>query len=139
MAASNGAAGEYLQSEYALARCSYKLLDSALFTAHKDYVRRQIIYGLLQVCIMLPFAVAAKILQEDTAGTLHLISAFLLFDGRQNEETFEMMNEEGVFPRLLELIQSKKEEDAALHRMLLELLYEMSRIQRLRTEDLSSH
>lgn len=47
-----------------------------------------------------------------------------------------MMNEEGVFPRLLELIQDKKVEDAALHRMLLDLLYEMSRIQRLRTQDL---
>ena len=50
-----------------------------------------------------------------------------------------MMKEEGVFPRLLELIQSKKDDDAALHRMLLELLYEMSRIQRLRIEDLSSY
>ncbi|MCJ1471515.1 hypothetical protein MMC13_000155 [Lambiella insularis] len=113
--------GEYLQCEYAIARCSYKLLESALFAAHKDYVRRQIIYCLLQ---------------EDAAATLHLITAFLLFDGRQHEEAFEMMNEEGIFPRLLELIQSKQDEDAALHRMLLELLYEMSRIQRLRTEDL---
>ncbi|MCJ1256324.1 hypothetical protein MMC24_004145 [Lignoscripta atroalba] len=113
--------GEYLQSEYDIARCSYKLLESALFATHKDYVRRQIIYGLLQ---------------EETADTLHLITSFLLFDGRQNEATFEMMKEEGVFPRLLELIQSKKDDDAALHRMLLELLYEMSRIQRLRIEDL---
>lgn len=48
-----------------------------------------------------------------------------------------MMNEEGVFPRLLELIQERKDDDAGLHRMLLELLYEMSRIQRLRTEDIS--
>lgn len=48
-----------------------------------------------------------------------------------------MMNEEGVFPRLLELIQEKKNDDAGFHRMLLELLYEMSRIQRLRVEDLS--
>jgi hypothetical protein len=66
-----------------------------------------------------------------------LIIAFLLFDGRQNESTFGMMNEEGVFPRLLELIQAKIDDDAGLHRMLLELLYEMSRIQRLRIEDLS--
>lgn len=45
----NLALGEYLQSEYDIARCSYKLLDSALFVAHKDYVRRQIVYSLLQV------------------------------------------------------------------------------------------
>ena len=48
-----------------------------------------------------------------------------------------MMNEEGAFPRLVELIQQKRDGDAGLHRMLLELLYEMSRIQRLRAADLS--
>lgn len=48
-----------------------------------------------------------------------------------------MMNEEGVFPRLLELIQERVDDDAGLHRTLLEVLYEMSRIQRLRMEDLS--
>ena len=50
-----------------------------------------------------------------------------------------MMNEEGTFPRLVELIQSMKDGDVFLHRMLLELLYEMSRIQRLRFEDLSGY
>lgn len=128
---------EYLQSEFAVARCSFKLLESGLFIAHKDYVRRQIIYSLLQVGVFPAlFWAKPETLQEDAASTLHLIAAFLLFDGRQHEETLEMMNEEGVFPRLLELIQDKKVEDAALHRMLLELLYEMSRIQRLRTQDL---
>lgn len=71
-------------------------------------------------------------------NTLHLIVAFLLFDGRQNEATFGMMNEEGVFPRLVELIHLGKEDNLGLHPMLLELLYEMSRIQRLRTEDLGN-
>ncbi len=47
------------------------------------------------------------------------------------------MNEEGVFPRLLELIQDKMDDDTGLHRMMLDVLYEMSRIQRLRMEDLS--
>lgn len=50
-----------------------------------------------------------------------------------------MMNDEGAFPTLVELIQGRKDDEAGLHRMLLELLYEMSRIQRLRPEDLSSH
>ena len=40
---------EYLNSEYDIARCSCKLLDSSLFAAHKDYVRTQIVYALLQV------------------------------------------------------------------------------------------
>ncbi|KAL2057809.1 hypothetical protein ABVK25_002193 [Lepraria finkii] len=113
--------GEYIQTEFDIARCSYRLLESTLFAAHKDYVRRQIVFSLLQ---------------EDSPDTLHLIVAFLLYDGRQNEVTFEMMNEEGVFARLLELILERTDDDAGLHRMLLELLYEMSRIQRLRMEDL---
>ena len=82
---------------------------------------------------------AAHAQQEDSPDTLHLIVAILFFDGRQNDVTFEMMKEEGGFPRLLELIQEGRDDDAGLHRMLLELLYEMSRIQRLRTEDLSQH
>lgn len=49
-----------------------------------------------------------------------------------------MMNEEGSFPRLVELIMERKDDQTGLHRMLLELLYEMSRIQRLRIEDLST-
>ncbi|KAL8928557.1 MAG: hypothetical protein Q9208_001791 [Pyrenodesmia sp. 3 TL-2023] len=113
--------GEYLHTEDDIARCSFKLLESALFSAHKDYVRRQIVYSLLE---------------EDSPDTLHLIIALLLFDGRENEATFEMMNEEGIFPRLVELIYGQKDDDAGLHRMLLELLYEMSRIQRLRIQDL---
>ncbi|KAI9850749.1 MAG: hypothetical protein M1838_005160 [Thelocarpon superellum] len=112
---------EYLTSEYDMARCSDKLLQSKLFVAHEDYVRRQFIYCLLQ---------------EDSSDALHLITSFLLFDGRQSERTYEMMNLEGALPRLLELIQKRPDVDGALHRRLLELLYEMSRIQRLRLEDL---
>ncbi|KAL8951682.1 MAG: hypothetical protein Q9222_002362 [Ikaeria aurantiellina] len=120
----NNFRGEYLHTEYDIARCAFKLLESTLFSAHKDYVRRQIVFSLLE---------------EDSADALHLIIALLLFDGRDNEATFELMNEEGIFPRLVELIQEKKDDGAGLHRMLLELLYEMSRIQRLRTQDLRSH
>ena len=68
--------------------------------------------------------------------TLHCIAAFLFYDGRQNEATFEMMKEEGAFPRLQELLKEEEDDETGLHRMLLELLYEMSRIQRIRFEDL---
>lgn len=51
-----------------------------------------------------------------------------------------MMNEEGVFARLLELIQALRKENMdggeGLHRLLMDLLYEMSRIQRVKVEDL---
>ncbi|KAL8775001.1 MAG: hypothetical protein Q9209_000480 [Squamulea sp. 1 TL-2023] len=115
--------GDYIRTEYDIARCSLKLLQSALYSAHKDYVRRQITYSLLE---------------EDSPDTLHLIVALLLFDGRDNEATFEMMNDEGIFLRLVELIHERKDDDAGLHKMLLELLYEMSRIQRLKIQDLSA-
>ena len=74
--------------------------------------------------------------QEDSPDTLHFIIAFLLFDGRQSGMTFELMKDEGLFPRLLELIQQRIDDDAGLHMTLLETLYEMSRMQRLRIEDL---
>jgi len=48
-----------------------------------------------------------------------------------------MMNKEGSFSRLVELIKGGKDEDSRLHRLLLELLYEMSRMQRLSLEDLA--
>jgi hypothetical protein len=43
--------GAYVNSIYDISRCSYELLSSSLFSKHVDYVRRQIIYGLLQVCM----------------------------------------------------------------------------------------
>lgn len=110
-----------MNSEYDVARCSQLLLQSELFEANKEYVRIQIIYSLLQ---------------EDEPATLHFIASFLLFDGREDEATFEKMNQEGCFPRLLELVKQGKRDDAQLHRLLLELLYEMSRMQRLSAEEL---
>lgn len=74
-------------------------------------------------------------IQEDEADTLHLAASILLFDGRANEATLEMMQAENAFPRLVELIRSKRD-DAPLHRLLLELLFEMCRIQKLSREDL---
>lgn len=70
-----------------------------------------------------------------------MVAAFLLFDGRANENdpTFEDMMEEGAFPRLVSLIQAPSvREDARLHQMLMELMYESSRIQRLKWEDFST-
>lgn len=111
----------YLQSEYDVARCCYRLLDAPLSKQNRDYVRRQILYCLLQ---------------EDEVDTLHPSAALLLFDGRSNEAAFEMMQAEGAFPRLVELIRAKRDEDVGIHRLLLELLFEMSRIQKLSRDDL---
>lgn len=49
-----------------------------------------------------------------------------------------MMHSESTFPRLVELVQMESvQEDVKLHQMLLELLYESSRVQRLTYEDFS--
>lgn len=69
------------------------------------------------------------------------MAAFLLYDGRnsKDDEVFEMMHSEGCFARLVELVQlDSVQEDVKLHQMLLELLYESSRIQRLTYEDFST-
>jgi hypothetical protein len=49
-----------------------------------------------------------------------------------------MMHSEGTFARLVELVQTPTiQEDTRLHQLLLQLLYESSRIQRLTREDFS--
>jgi hypothetical protein len=77
------------------------------------------------------------ILKEDEPSTLYVVAALLLFDGRASEESFEMMQQEDVFPRLVELIQERSNgKDASLNRLLLMVVYEMARIQRLAWSDL---
>ncbi|EFQ97355.1 hypothetical protein MGYG_00394 [Nannizzia gypsea CBS 118893] len=119
---------DFFDLDHDITRCTELVLSSPLFTKNADYIRLQIIYSLLQ---------------EDSHDNLLGIVSFLLFDGCENETTFEMMCEEGAFCRLLELIQSLKGDDhsgssieASLHRLLMDLLYEMSRIQRVKIEDL---
>nr|POE48775.1 protein dip1 [Quercus suber] len=63
-------------------------------------------------------------------------AAVLLFDGRGSETVFEMMQAEGAFPRLVGLIQGNMGDGSSLPRLLLELLYNMARVQRLQRHDL---
>lgn len=112
---------DYLHSEDDVANCSQMLLDSQIFCGNPKYVRIQIIHSLLQ---------------EDDPSTLNVIANFLLLDGRSDEETFKQMIEEGCFPKLVELMNGRRDDDRRLHRLLLELMYEMARIERLRVGDL---
>ncbi|KAL2263314.1 hypothetical protein VTK26DRAFT_7297 [Humicola hyalothermophila] len=112
---------DYLENEDDIARCSQSLRASQIFNRNSEYVRTQIIYSLLQ---------------EDEFAPLHVIANFLLLDGRTEESTFRRMISEGCFTRLVELIKGCAGEDHRLHRLLLQLMYEMSRIEHLRTEDL---
>ncbi|RAR04716.1 hypothetical protein DDE82_004431 [Stemphylium lycopersici] len=70
--------------------------------------------------------------------TNYKFAAFLLYDGRNSKDDaiFEMMHSEGTFVRLVELVQTESvQEDTRLHQLLLQLLYESSRIQRLTFDD----
>lgn len=103
--------------------CSQILMNSDIFKHNKDYVRKQLIYSLLQ---------------EDESGPLHAIVCMLLLDGHQDAVTFPRMIQEACFPRLLELISNRdSDDDPRLHRFLLQLMYEMSRVERLTPEDLA--
>ncbi|RDA82843.1 hypothetical protein CP532_0941 [Ophiocordyceps camponoti-leonardi (nom. inval.)] len=103
--------------------CAHMLLESRLFQDNKHYVRTQIIYSLLQ---------------EDDVGFLHAIVCLLLFDGRSDEATFPRMLDEACFARLLELLDARRDDvDPRLYQLLLQLLYEMSRVQRLEADDLA--
>lgn len=67
---------------------------------------------------------------------LQVMTTFLLYDGKSEEDTFILMQNEGLFPRLLELIKSGRYDDTAVHTILIELLCEMTRIQQLSRDDL---
>lgn len=76
--------------------------------------------------------------KEEDNPTIHLVAALLLYDGRNSGDdvVFGMMHTEGSFPRLVELVQTESvQDDTRLHQLLLELLYESSRVQRLVWED----
>lgn len=104
-------------------RCAQILRTSAIFQHNADYVQTQLIHSLLQ---------------EDSTDTLYAISMLLLLDGHFEESLFSRMIRESCFPRLLELIRTHESDpDTRLHRLLLQLAYEMSRIERLKREELA--
>ena len=130
--------GQYINSAEDLDHCVYKLQCSPLFEQHAEYIRRQFIYSLLQVgrTGLKHGLNAYKLVQEDEPETLHIITTFILLDARANDHGFQILNEEGGFSRLVELIANPREHEEGLHRLLMELLYEMSRIQRISVENL---
>ncbi|KAK7992292.1 hypothetical protein PG988_001086 [Apiospora saccharicola] len=112
---------DFSQSEDDVFTCSDRLLNSPLFQTDPHYVRTQIIYSMLQ---------------EDEPASVYAIASFLLLDGRSDETTYREMVNEGCFHRLLELMNGHRDDDPRLYRLLLELMYEMPRFERLRPEDL---
>ncbi|KAI5294667.1 hypothetical protein KEM52_003503 [Ascosphaera acerosa] len=114
-------------SDSRLYDCLDRLWKSRLFESNADYVRLQFIHCFLQ---------------EDNADPLYIFALFLLIDGRSHDETFTTMRDEGAFVHTMKLIDAlvhgKDDLRVDLDRILLNLAYEMARIQRLREEDLVS-
>lgn len=115
-------AARFLQTESEYARCCEKLLHNPSFAENRDYILRQLLECLLA---------------DDDPNTLHLSAMMLLSEGRADFAIFETIQKLGAFPRLIELIKSAVDDDKGLHRILLELLFEMSRVQRLQRDDLT--
>lgn len=120
----------FRNGENAVAACARRLLAQPICQAYGDYVRTQMVYSLLE---------------EDEPGPLFAIACYLLVDGRANEAAFGRMADAACFPRLLDLIaihgslsggDDDEPRDPELQRLLLNLMYEMSRIRRLRFQEL---
>ena len=117
---------------------------SPLFAQHAAYVRQQLIYCLLQVgsvrIARAVYAILISLMQEEDTNILRIAVTFLLADAREHEQTFDLLSREAAFPRLVELVAhpKKHDESESMHRALMELLYEMSRIQKITNDDLST-
>ncbi|KAI1332188.1 hypothetical protein F5Y16DRAFT_357075 [Xylariaceae sp. FL0255] len=105
-----------------VALCSRFLLHGRLFLANSDYVRTQIIHSFFQF---------------DDAPYLYPIANFLLLHGREDQSAFRCMIDDSCFKRLLELINLHTDQHPPLHQILVELMYEMSRVEPLRLQDLA--
>ena len=112
---------QFHDSDTEVLLCAQQLLYRPIFAANKDYVRTQIVFSLLQ---------------EDEVAPLHVIASFLLADGRADDTVFGRMISEGCVARLLELLHSPKHQEYRLHAVLLDLTYEMCRMERMRMADL---
>ncbi len=79
------------------------------------------------------------IAQDDEAKAVLSAASFLIADAHSNEATYQLLNDEGAFPRLVDLISSPKQHGhEEIHRLLMQLLYDMSRIQRIKLNDLGA-
>lgn len=75
-------------------------------------------------------------MQEHENNRIHIVANILLREGRESTDVFKAMVEDGLFPRLVDLVRTKRDEDRQLWGNVLDLMYEMSRIQKLEAKEL---
>jgi hypothetical protein len=78
-------------------------------------------------------------MQDDEPNVVLVSTSFLIAYAQSNEAVYQLLSDEGAFPRLIDLISSpKRHGHEGIHRLLMQLLYEMSRIQRIKASDLGT-
>lgn len=89
---------------------------------NRGYVRRKLI--------------SLLVLDELDYQTKAVIGAVLLIDGKRHQSTLEMLQEEAASMVVIATLWHDRQKSVLLHRIYLELLFEMCKIQKLREEDL---
>lgn len=112
---------KYLVEDQDLAKCAILLLHSRIFSSNRGYARRKLIHVLANDDFDESNFVAQKI----------LVGGVLLVDGRAHSSTLEMMQEEAATSSVVQTLWRDRYTNARLHRLFLELLYEMCRVQRI--------
>lgn len=114
----------FLSKDENLIKCANALIHSSVFSKNRAFVRRTLISHL--------------ILDESDIATKILIGIVLLLDGELHQSTLEMMHEEKATVAVIDILWKDRHSNMRLHRIYLELLYELCRVQRLRSTELSS-
>lgn len=116
---------DFLVSDNDLFRAGYKLTMSPIFTLHKAFTRRKLI--------------AMLTLAEEYSDLAAVVSLILLIDSDSHPATLEMMQEENACHALTRLLLTFQKTSALrLRRVLLELMFEMCKIQRISASDLEN-
>src|ERR1700742_538239 len=80
-----------------------------------------------------------KTTQDDEPNVGLGSTSFLIAHAQSNAAIYQLLSDEGAFPRLIDLISSpKRHGHEGIHRLLMQLLYEMSRVQRIKANDLGT-
>lgn len=115
---------DFLVSDSDLYRAGYKLTTSPIFVNHKAFARRKLI--------------AMLTLAEEYSDLAAVVSLILLIDSNHHPPTLEMMQEENACHALTRLLLTFQKTSALrLRRVLLELTFEMCKIQRIQPDDLA--
>lgn len=114
---------KYLADDKDLMKCVEHMFEGQIFKRNKAYIRRKLI---------------SLLLKNDDLDIPRriLVGAFLLIDGRMNQPTLEMMQEESAILCIVSTIWRRQSESIRLRRIFLELMYEMLRIQKLSITEL---